>query len=170
MGFFSHRPHPDGPRSPPRIRQPGPAHAHAPDSDRPVGGGTPCPARSPDNDVPPAIPTNDGPPGGSLRYNIVPTHEGERTTAGIPSTDRAADGNKPGLAFAADRDHAEPRPRELPLPMVQSRCGALYSTPGRFLCLTSCRLPPVQLNPPASQPPLATSPLSGPHLAAIQTR
>ena len=133
------------------------AAGHAHDSGTPVDAGTPCPAHSPDPGVPPATSTNAAPPGGRPRCNSVPKSEGERTAAHTPSTGRSAHGTAWGLAAAARRNHAEPRPREPHLPKVKSRRGAIDPTPGRFLFATSCRLPSVQLNHLVTTPPLFTT-------------
>lgn len=139
-------------------RQTFPAAAvHAHDSGTPADAGTPCPAHSPDTAVPPATSTNAAPPGGRPRCNSVPKNEGERTTAHTPSTGRSARGNESGLAAAANRNHAEPRPREPRLPKVKSRRGAIDPTPGRFFFVTSCRLPSVQLNHLPTTLPLFTT-------------
>jgi hypothetical protein len=140
-GFFQNPSHPDGPRGVPMAQRTPPAAAvHAPDTGTPAGGDTPCHAHWPDTAVPHATPTNAAPPGGSLRCNSAPKNEGDGTTSRTPSIDRPALGNGPGLAVAAKSNHAEPRPRESPLPKVQSRRGAIDSTPGRFFIPTSCRL------------------------------
>jgi hypothetical protein len=170
--FFQNPPPPDGPRTAAMDRQTfPPAAAHAHDSGTLAAAGTPGPVHSPDIAAPPATPTNAAPPGGSPRCNSVPDNEGDRTAAHTPSTGRSAHGNESGLAAAARRDHAEPRPREPRLPKVKSRRGAIDPTPGRFLFATSCRLPSVQLNHAASTPPLATTVTApGPHPAAIHPR
>ena len=156
--FFQNPPPPDGPRTASMPRQTFPAAAvHAHDSGSPADAGTPCPAHSPDIAAPPATSTNAAPPGGSSRCNSVPENEGERTAAHTPSIGRSAHGNDWGLAAAARRDHAEPRPREHRLPKVKSRRGAIDPTPGRFLSATSSRLPSVQLNHLPTTPPLFTT-------------
>ena len=81
-----------------------------------------------------------------------------RTAAHTPSTGRSAHGTEWGLAAAARRNHAEPRPREPRLPKVKSRRGAIDPTPGRFLFATSCWLPSLQPNHLATTSPLFTTP------------
>jgi len=137
--FFQNPPPPDGPRRPPAaLRRPFAARADALDNGSLVGGGTPSPARSPDTGGPLATATNAAPLAGSPRYSIAREDEGERTVPRTPSKDRSAYGRppvpggaRPGLALALKNHHAEPRPRELLLPKVESRGGAIRSAPGR---------------------------------------
>ena len=131
-GFFQNPLPPDGPRrSPTALRPPFAASADAPDNGSLVGGGNPSLARSPDTDRPHATATNVAPLAGRARYSTAREDEGEKTTSGTPSTDRSAYGSDRGLAVAVKNHHAEPRSRELPLPKVESRGGAIYSAPGR---------------------------------------
>ena len=131
-GFFQNPPPPDGPRrSPAALRPPFAAGADAPGNGSLAGGGTPSPARSPDTDRPQATATIAARLAGRPRYNTASEDEGEKTASRIPSTDRSAHGSDRGLAVAVKNHHAEPRPRELPLPKVKSRSGAIHSAPGR---------------------------------------
>ena len=135
--FFQNPPPPDGPRRPPAaLRPPFAADAGAPGNGSLAGGGTLSPARSPDTDRPHAIATNAVRLADSPCYNIASEDEGEKTTSRTPSKDRSAHGSDRGLAIAAKNHHAEPRPRELLLPKVESRGGAIYSAPGRPSLLT----------------------------------
>jgi len=135
--FFQNPPPPDGPRRPPAaLRHSLAAGADAPGNGSLAGGGTLSPARSPDTDRPHATATNAARLAGRTRYSTVSEDEGEKTTSRIPSTDRSAHGSDRGLAVAVKNHHAEPRPRELPLPKVKSRGGAFDSAPGRPSLLT----------------------------------
>jgi hypothetical protein len=133
-GVFQNPPPPDGPRTPPpaALRTLPPAGAYVRGSDRPAGGGTPCPARSPDTAVPPATRTNAAPSLGRLRYSTAPGDAGAKTASCTPSEDRSVHGNGPGLAVVTVCNHAQEEPRELLLPTVKSRGGAAYSAPGRL--------------------------------------
>ena len=136
-GFFQNPPPPDGPRRPPAaLRPPSAADAGVLGNGSLAGGGTLSPARSPDTDRPHAIATNAARLADSPRYSIAREGEGEKTTSRTPSIDRSALGSDRGLAVAAKNHHAEPRPRELLLPKVKSRGGAIYSAPGRPSLLT----------------------------------
>ena len=132
-GVFQDPPPSDGPRtSPAALRALPAADAHVHGNGMPAGGGTPCPARSPDTAARPATPTTAAPTPGRLRYSTAPEDEGAKTTSRTPSIDRSADGNGPALAIAASCNHAQDGPRELLLPKVKSRGGATFSAPGRF--------------------------------------
>ena len=127
----------DGPRrSPAALRPLLAAGADAPGNGSLAGGGTLSPARSPDTDRPHAIATNAVRLADSPCYSTAREDEGEKTTLRTPSRDRSASGSDRGLAVAAKNHHAEPRPRELLLPKVKSRGGALDSAPGRPSLLT----------------------------------
>jgi len=142
--FFQNPPPPDGPRRSPAAGRPAfAASADAPGNDSLAGGGTPSHVRSPDTDWPHAIATNAAPLVGSPRYSTAKEDEGEKTASRTPSRDRSAYGRPPvpggdrrGLALAMKNHHAEPRPRELLLPKVKSRGGAIHSAPGRPSLLT----------------------------------
>jgi len=137
--FFRNPPPPDGPRRPQAAGWPPcAADADALGNDSLAGGGTPSPARSPDTGGPLATATNVAPLVGSPGYSIAREDEGEKTTSRTPSKGRSEIGRppvpggaRPGLAVALKNHHAEPRPRELLLPKVQSRGGAIHSAPGR---------------------------------------
>ena len=143
-GFFQNLPPPDGPRRPPAAgRPPFVASAAALGNDSLAGGGTPSPARLTDTGRPLAIATNAAPLAGRPRYSIAKEDEGEKTVPRTPSRDRSGLGRPPvpggarqGLALALKNHHAEPRPRELLLPKVESRGGAIHSAPGRPSLLT----------------------------------
>jgi len=136
-GFFQNPPPSDGPRrSAAALRPPLAAGADVPGNGSLAGGDTLSPARSPDTDRPHAIATNAARLADSPRYSIAREGEGEKTTSRTPSIDRSALGSDRGLAVAAKNHHAEPRPRELLLPKVKSRGGAIYSAPGRPSLLT----------------------------------
>lgn len=133
-GFFQNLRPSDGPRGPlPAALQTLPAAVEsARDNDMPADAGTPCPARLPDTDAPPATPTNPALDRGKARYSTVPAGAQGRTTPHTPSEGRSAHGNAPGLAIATDCNHAQEGPRENLLPKVKSRGGVAYSAPGRF--------------------------------------
>jgi hypothetical protein len=131
--FFRNLPPCDGPRTPPpALRTLPAADAHARGNGKPAAGDTPCPARSPDTAAPQVVVTNPVPLPSRLRYSTAPGNEGAKTTSRTPSKDRAAHGNAPGLACAANCNHAQDGPRELLLPKVKPRGGAAYSAPGRL--------------------------------------
>ena len=128
---------PDGPRrSAAALRPPLAADADVPGNGSLAGGGTLSPARSSDTDRPLATATDAVQLAGSSRYSTAREDEGEKTTSRTPSTDRSASGNDRGLAVAAKNHHAEPRPRELLLPKVESRGRGSDSAPGRPSLLT----------------------------------
>jgi hypothetical protein len=133
-GLFQNLPPSDGPRRPPpaALRTLPPADAHARGNGRPAGGGTPCPARSPGTAAPQVVVSKAVPLPSRLRCNTAPEDEGAKTTSRTPSKDRSAHGNGPGLAIAANCNHAQDEPRELLLPKVKSRGGATFSAPGRL--------------------------------------
>ena len=132
-GFFRNPLPPDGPRRPEAAsRALLAADAHARGNGTIVGGGVPYPFRLPDTAEPPDAVTRAAPLRRRLRYSTVREDEGEKTISRIPSRDRSAHGNGPGLAVAAKSNHAGQRPRERQLPKVKSRSGAAYSAPGRL--------------------------------------
>lgn len=121
-GFFQNLRPSDGPRRPwpPRRTVPS-AHAHARGNGMPAGGDTPYPSRSPDIAALQAVVTKAAPLPNTRRYSTAPENDGERTTARIPSTDKSAGRNGPGLAAAATGNHPGDGPRESLLPKVKSR-------------------------------------------------
>lgn len=128
---------PDGPRrSPAALLLPLAADEDALGNGLPAAGGKPSPARSPDNAGLHATATNAVRRADMPRYSTASEDEGERTISRTPSTDRSAHGSDRGLAVAAKNHHAAPRPRELLLPKVKSRGGAIDSAPGRPSLLT----------------------------------
>ncbi len=109
----------DGPRrSAAAVRPLLAAGGGAPGNGSLADGGTPCRARSPDTDGPHATATSVARIPGMPRYSTASEDEGEKTTSRTPSTGRSAHGSGWGLAVEAENRHAEPRPRELPLPKV----------------------------------------------------
>ena len=128
--FFQNSSPPDGPHRSPIVS------ADAPDNGSLVGDDTPYPARSLDNAATHAIATIAARLADRPRYSTAPEDEGEKTASRTPSKDRSDSGSGQGLAVAVKNNHAEPRPRELLLPKVKSRGGAIHSAPGRPSLLT----------------------------------
>ena len=84
----------------------------------------------------PTLPRFEARLAGRPRCSTAREDEGEKTTSRTPSTNRSAHGSDRGLAVAVKNHHAEPRPRELLLPKVESRGGGFDSAPGRPSLLT----------------------------------
>ena len=139
-GFFRKPPHPDGPRRPGPAAGPLPAARGLVLGNGMIAGvGVPCRFHLPDTARPPAAATKLAPPGHRLCYSTAKAGGGEKTTSRTPSTDKSAHGRlllrgdaRQGLAAVANGNYARHRPRERPLPKVQSRQRRFHSAPGRF--------------------------------------
>jgi len=165
--FFQNFRPSDGPRRPwPPLRTVPSAHAHARGNGMPVGGGTPCPARSPDIAALQAVATKAAPLPNTRRYSTAPENDGERTTAHIPSTDKSAGRNGSGLAAAATGNHPGDGPRESLLPKVKSRQRSRLLRSGtllnRHLLLISPRSSLIPLFPFLHSLPAAATPARRP--------
>jgi hypothetical protein len=97
--------------------------------------------------------TIGGLPADRQGYSIVRADAVAEMTAHNLSTDRAAVGNKLGLAWEMNGDILELGPREVLLPKVKPRREALTSHRGVFM---RCKLLPAKFRPDRTTLPLAT--------------
>jgi hypothetical protein len=105
--FFRNPPPPDGPRRPEMAVGPLPAaFVHVLGNGTIADDGAPCLDRLPDTARPPTAATRVVPLPRRRRYSTEREGEAEKTTSRIPSTDKSAHGNGPGLAAVAKSNHA----------------------------------------------------------------